>query len=114
MHTGSCHCGAVTFELDGTIEKLIECNCSHCSAKGFLLFFVPRDALRVTAGEDALETYTFNRHVIKHQFCRTCGVEPFAQGQMPDGTPIAAINARSIEGIDLASYERKRVNGREF
>ena len=113
-YTGSCHCGAVRYEVDGTFDKLIECNCSHCSQKGFLLFFVPRDALRVTAGEDALQTYTFNRHAIRHRFCRTCGVEPFAEGAMPDGSPIAAINARCLEGVELADIPRKLVNGREF
>lgn len=114
MHTGSCHCGAVRYEVEGTIETLLECNCSHCSRKGFLLFFVPRDALRVTAGEDTLSTYTFNKHVIQHRFCPTCGVEPFAIGQMPDGTPMAAINARCLEGVETGDYERRQVNGREF
>lgn len=114
MLTGSCHCGAVAFEVDGSIEKLIECNCSHCSRKGFLLFFVPRDALRVTAGGDAMTEYTFNRHVIRHRFCATCGVEPFALGQMPDGAPMAAINARCLDGLDLDRVPRKQVNGRDF
>ena len=31
-----------------------ECNCSHCSRKGYLLWFVPRESLRLTdAGERA-------------------------------------------------------------
>jgi len=114
MHTGSCHCGAVRYEVDGQFEKLLECNCSHCSRKGLLLFFVPSDALRITAGADQLTTYTFYKHVIRHQFCRTCGVEPFALGRMPDGKPIAAINARCLEGIELVDFERTPVNGREF
>lgn len=114
MLTGSCHCGAVAFEADAQIEKLIECNCSHCSRKGLLLAFFPRDVLRTTKGADHLATYTFNRHVIEHRFCPTCGVQPYALGNMPDGTEMVAINARCLEDFDLAGVERKQVNGREF
>jgi hypothetical protein len=34
-HTGSCHCGAVAYEVDTDLEGLIECNCSHCYRKGW-------------------------------------------------------------------------------
>ena len=53
-HSGSCHCGQVAFEVDGEIGGGLACNCSMCQRKGSLLWFVPRAALRVTAGEDAL------------------------------------------------------------
>ena len=116
MHTGSCHCGAVKFQVDveSGPEKVIECNCSHCSSKGLLLWFVPRDALTTTAGEDTLATYKFNKKVIEHRFCNACGVEPFAFGQMPDGAKMAAINVRCLADFDLEGIERKPVNGRDF
>ena len=116
MHTGSCHCGAVKFEVDAGAgpDKVLECNCSHCSRKGLLLWFVPREALKTTAGEDQLETYTFNKKVIEHRFCPTCGVQPYSFGTMPDGTKMAAINTRCLEGFDLENVERKPINGREF
>jgi hypothetical protein len=41
-YKGSCHCGQISFEVEGTLEQAIECNCSHCSRKGYLLWFVPR------------------------------------------------------------------------
>ena len=113
MKTGSCHCGAVRFEVDATPDGAMECNCSHCSRKGFLLWFVPRDALRVE-GDDALGTYTFNRHVIEHRFCRTCGCQPFGLGRMPDGSETAAINLRCVDDIDLATLPRTAVDGRSF
>ncbi len=34
MRQGSCHCGAIRFEVEGTFEEALECNCSHCSRKG--------------------------------------------------------------------------------
>lgn len=116
MHIGSCHCGAVRFEVDVEAgpDKVIECNCSHCSRKGLLLWFVPRDALKTTAGEDHLSSYTFNKKVIQHRFCKTCGVQPYALGQMPDGSKMAAINVRCLEDFDLENVERTPVNGRDF
>lgn len=114
MKSGSCHCGAVRFTAQGEIEQAIECNCSHCSRKGFLLWFVPRESFAVTAGADKLTTYTFNKHVIQHQFCSVCGCQPFGLGSMPDGTRMAAINVRCLDGVELADIKRVPVNGREF
>ena len=115
MHTGSCHCGAVKFQVDAEAgpDKVIECNCSHCSRKGLLLWFVPRDALKTTAGEDHLSSYTFNKKVIQHRFCPTCGCQPFGMGKGADGAEMAAINLRCLEGMDLDAVERVPVNGRE-
>jgi hypothetical protein len=114
MPSGSCHCGAVRYTVEGAPEKAIECNCSHCQRKGLLLWFVPRDSLELAQGGDALAEYTFNRHVIRHQFCRTCGVQPFSFGQDKSGAAIAAINVRCLEGVDPAALERVPVNGRDF
>lgn len=112
MHSGSCHCGALRFTVEGEIDQAMECNCSHCSRKGFLLWFVPRSALDVTSGTDRLTTYTFNEHVIQHQFCEVCGCQAFGLGSMPDGSKVAAINLRCLEDVDLASIKRVQVDGR--
>lgn len=112
MQTGSCHCGGVRFSVEGKVDRVVECNCSHCRRKGFLLWFVPRPALSVDAGADLLTTYTFNRHIIRHQFCSICGCQPFGLGQAPDGTQMAAINARCLDDLDLAALPRVPFDGR--
>jgi len=114
MKSGSCHCGAVRFTVEGEIEQAMECNCSHCSRKGFLLWFVPRASLSIVSGADKLTTYTFNKHVIQHQFCMVCGCQPFGLGNMPDGTETAAINLRCLEDVAIESIPRVQVNGRDF
>ena len=111
-HTGSCHCGQVKFEVDGDIAGALSCNCSMCQRRGSLLWFVPRAQLRVTAGEDALATYTFNKHVIQHRFCATCGIHPFGEGTDPQGQAMAAINIRCLEGIDLDAIPVQHYDGR--
>lgn len=114
MQSGSCHCGAVRFTVHGEIDTALECNCSHCSRKGFLLWFVPAGALALQSDEQALATYTFNRHVIQHRFCKSCGCAPFGTGTSPDGQATAAINIRCLEGVDLAAIERVPFNGRDL
>lgn len=111
-HKGGCHCGRIAFEVDGDLVQVIDCNCSHCSRKGYLLWFVPRQQLRLASPESALATYTFNRHVIKHHFCPTCGCAPFGFGKDPKGADTAAVNVRCLEGVDLSTFKRVPFDGR--
>ena len=111
-YDAACHCGAVTLTVDADIPgEAIECNCSHCRNKGMLLTAVPRDALTVTGGEDRLQTYRFNREVIAHRFCPTCGSQPFAEGKGPDGTAMAMVNLRCVPDVDLDSIGRIKFGG---
>lgn len=110
-YTGSCHCGAVRFEAD--IEELKEamvCNCSHCHKAGLVLFFVPKENLRVTAGEDNLTDYRFNKKIVHHLFCKTCGIEPFSNN---DSFPKRMINLRCLDNLDIDSLTLNKYNGRE-
>src|SRR6476646_1126176 len=100
-YKGSCHCGAVAFEVEGEMSGATACNCSICQRKGSLLWFVPREKLRLLTPESAASTYTFNKHVIKHRFCPVCGIHPYGQGVASKGDSIAAINIRCLDGIDL-------------
>jgi len=99
------------FEAEGEIKGATACNCSICSRKGSLLWFVPREKLTVLTPEEAIGTYTFNKHVIKHRFCQTCGIHPYGEGTDPRGNKIAAVNLRCIEGIDLASIPVQNFDG---
>ena len=113
-YKGSCHCGRVAFEVEGTLEQAMECNCSHCSRKGYLLWFLPRAELTLATAEDDLGTYTFNKHVIKHHFCQTCGCAPFGFGKDRSGAATAAVNVRCLEGVEISSIKRVPVDGRSF
>ncbi len=111
-YQGSCHCGRVAFEVEGELGTAMACNCSICSRKGSLLWFVPRDSLRLTTPEDAAATYRFNKHVIAHRFCPVCGIHPYGEGADPKGNRMAAVNIRCLEGIDLASVPVQHHDGR--
>jgi hypothetical protein len=109
---GSCHCGQIAYTVEGEVGQVIECNCSHCSRKGYLLWFVPRDKVTLAAGNGPMSTYLFNKHVIQHHFCPTCGSAPFGFGRDAKGNETAAVNVRCLEGIDLDRLDRKPFNGR--
>ena len=111
-YQGSCHCGNVKFEAEGEIKSVMACNCSICSRKGSLLWFIPRDNFKLVSGEPA--TYTFNKHFIKHRFCPTCGIHPYAEAADKSGKPMAAINTRCLEGVDLAALPVKQFDGRSL
>lgn len=76
------------------------------------MWFVPRPALTLKTPEDAAATYTFNKHVIRHRFCPTCGMHPYGEGTDPKGNAMAAINLRCVDGIDLAAIPTKAYDGR--
>jgi len=111
VHKGSCHCGGIHFEVEGTFDSVMECNCSYCLRKGYLLWFVPRSAVSVMPTATSLATYTFNKHVIKHHFCPRCGCAPFGFG-VTKGNEMAAINVRCLEDVDLSKVARKFFDGR--
>ena len=113
-HRGSCHCGRVAFEVDGEIAQAVACNCSICQRKGALLWFVPRERLTLLTPEDAANTYTFNKHLVKHRFCPVCGIHPYGEGADAKGNAMAAINVRCLEGIDLASIPVHDFDGRSL
>jgi len=113
IHTGSCHCGAIAFEADGEIEQAMECNCSHCSRKGYLLWFLPRAKVNLLTPENAMTAYTFNKHAISHRFCPRCGCAPLAFGIHPaTGAATVAVNVRCLEGVDPKTLKIVAVDGR--
>lgn len=113
-YTGSCHCGNVKFEVEGELKGAMQCNCSICSRKGSLLWFVPRSAFHLLTPETNAATYTFNKHIIKHRFCRSCGIHPFAYGTDPKGNDMAAINIRCLENVELETIPVKQFDGRSM
>ena len=111
IYKGSCHCGNIAFEAEGDLEQVIQCNCSICSKRGFLLWFVPRTNFRLTTPVENYATYTFNKHKIKHHFCTKCGCAPFGEGTSPTGVDMAAINTRDV---DLSVLKVRNFDGRKL
>ncbi len=112
VYQGSCHCGKIAFEVEGELTGAMACNCSICQRKGALMWFVPRDKLRLRTDDSALATYTFNKHRIQHRFCADCGIHPYGEAVDPKGNHMAAINIRCLEGVDLDAIPLQHFDGR--
>ena len=114
-YAGSCHCGAVRYEVTMTPpEKAVACNCSHCTRAGWLLAFVPAESFKLLSGKDQLQEYLFNKRHIHHQFCRTCGIHPFSSATDKNGKPTVSINLRSLEEIDPSKLQVQTFDGKSL
>jgi hypothetical protein len=94
------------------LEGAVTCNCSICSKTGTALAFAPASQFELLQGEGSLTDYQFGKKQIHHLFCRRCGVRSFARGAMPDGTPMAAVNVRCLDGVDLGAIPKREHDGR--
>ena len=95
-YQGSCHCGAIRFEVEAPQDlEVEECNCSICTKSGYLHLIVPKSKFRLVCGDEHITTYTFNTGVAKHLICTVCGVKPFyIPRSNPDGYDI---NVRCLD-----------------
>jgi hypothetical protein len=108
-YKGSCHCGKVAFEADGEIQEVLDCNCSICSKRGYLHWFLPHDKVRFETPASNLATYTFKSGKYKHQFCRDCGVGPFVVGDQG-----IAVNVRCLDGVDPSKFKVNTFDGKRL
>ena len=111
-HKGGCHCGKIAYAFEGEIGTVLDCNCSLCQKRGGLLHFISESAFTLNTPRENLGTYTFNKQVLSHHFCPSCGVSPFTEGTDPNGNKMVAINVRCVEDIDPRALDVKFFNGR--
>lgn len=115
---GGCHCKAVRFtaKLPDPPVPALDCNCSICSATGFLHIIVPHDDFTLESGDEALTHYRFGTGAADHLFCKICGIKSFYQ---PRSHPDAwSVNANAldepvdlvIEPFDGKNWERAKAN----
>src|SRR5690242_6259796 len=112
-YTGGCQCGKVRYEVSMDIGEVISCNCSRCGRLGSMLAFAAPQNFKLLSGENATTDFQYNKHVIHHLFCASCGIESYARGKRPDGAEMVAINVRCLDGVDLESLKVKKFNGRD-
>jgi hypothetical protein len=115
-HHGGCHCGAVRYSAEIDLSTpAVACNCSMCGRAGTLLSFVPVEKFQLEKGEANLADYQFNKHVIHHMFCKTCGIKPFARGKSPKGGgDVVAINVRTLDDVDANAIPTKTFDGKSL
>jgi hypothetical protein len=113
-YRGSCHCGAVKFEVDVDLSVLTICTCSICTKKGGLFCNVPPEQFRQLQGAEDLTHYRFNTEKAEYRFCKHCGIHTF--GHPRSAPELFLINARCLDDFDLdtAAYEIKLFDGQNW
>lgn len=110
--TGGCHCGAVRYQVRSDLSRVVACNCSICQKTGSWLTFAPAADFTLVSGEDALSDYQFNKKIIHHLFCKTCGIRSFARGKGPGGQDMVAINVKCLDDVDLSKITPMPYDGK--
>lgn len=109
IYQGSCHCGAVRFEVKLNNYLAYDCNCSICRKKGFLHLIIPPEQFKLISGAENLSIYSFNTQVAQHKFCRICGIHPFYTPRShPDQIDV---NVRCLDGDILSLFKIESFDG---
>ena len=108
MMKGACLCGAVSFEVEGTLERPPEaCHCSQCrkqSSHFFVSVNVRRKALTIHGGDKV--TWYRSSAEVQRGFCSVCGSSLF-WNPTKEGYEFIAIGMGAFEsptGARLAKH----------
>lgn len=101
---GSCHCGAVQFEVDIDLASGSgRCNCTYCRKSRAWSAFVKPDAFRLKSGEENLTKYHKHDQAPEKFFCKTCGVLTHSTGDADYmGGPFVSV---CVSALDDATAE---------
>jgi hypothetical protein len=108
-YVGTCHCGAVRFEIDTDFPELTMCDCSMCRRRNALMVKVHESRFRLIEGESALTEYRFHTRTARHFFCTVCGIYPFHRKRVtPD---FLGVNVHCLHDVDLAGIPMRQAVG---
>ena len=108
-YEGSCHCGAVRFEIETDFPELTMCDCSICRRKNALMVKVHESQFRLLAGDAQLTEYRFNTGTAQHYFCKNCGIYPFHRKRVtPDHF---GVNVHCLDGFDASGIPVRQARG---
>jgi len=98
MVHGSCHCGAVRFEVPQAPETVIDCNCSHCRLYGSLWAYYPQRDVKFATDDTFI--YMWGDRMLEMHHCKTCGCFSHFTVVGQTDAKIIGVNARLMPGLD--------------
>ncbi len=101
QHRGSCHCGAVRYEVRLDLARASKCNCSICLKMSNTGAITQPDAFRLLEGEPSLSEYAWGRRTATFHFCKQCGIHVFGRGHLAElGGDYVSINVNTLDDVD--------------
>jgi hypothetical protein len=106
-YVGSCHCGAVRFEVDLDVPPGGgRCNCSICTKIAATAAIVKPSAFALLTDESSLGQYEWGAKISRRFFCKNCGVHCFGRGHLAEvGGDYVSVNLNCLDGVDLAQVK---------
>ena len=87
--SGSCLCGAVTYEADCEIQRIVNCHCLDCQqATGSVhttLLFVAEEAVKIKGYPSSYTHMADSGSTMVKRFCSSCGTQLFSMNSRRQG-----------------------------
>jgi hypothetical protein len=101
-HKGSCHCGAVRFQVTLDLAAgATRCNCSVCTKIAATSAIVKPAAFELLSSEESLGAYEWGAKISRRFFCKECGIHCFARGHLAEvGGDYVSANLNCLDGVD--------------
>jgi hypothetical protein len=114
MLTGSCHCGAAHWQLEGDPGSITACNCTLCRRYGALWAYdYEGERITISGITTAYARRTRPDPVLEVRFCPECGCVLCWRGLRleADGRRRIAVNVRLAEPEQVAGLPIDRFDG---
>lgn len=108
-YQGSCHCGAVQFEIETDFPELTMCDCSICKRKNALMVKVAEAQFKLISGAEFLTEYQFHTKTARHFFCKVCGIYPFHRKRVTPDT--FGVNVNCLHDFDPSGIPIRQAAG---
>ena len=107
MTEGSCHCGAVRYEVEAAPETVTSCACSICRRYGVLWAYYSPRQVRI---EGATDIYMWGDKDLEFHRCKTCGCV-IHWASVDKSYDRMAVNARLMEPTIVAAAKIRYIDG---
>lgn len=111
MLTGTCHCGAVRFEVPSRPEAVTVCNCSLCRRVGALWVYYKDGSVTIAGHPENTDAYIWGDRTLRTVRCRHCGCVTHWEPLDPGPDAHMAVNARNFGPDELGDVRIRRFDG---
>lgn len=113
MHSGSCFCGAVKYEIRGELGTAYYCHCSRCRKISGSAFsanaVVTASDLVLLQGEDSLKATTSDTGVMR-VFCAGCGSSLWVRQGDQMRLRLGTLDTPVVPGPQMHIYSGSKAN----
>jgi hypothetical protein len=105
IHSGSCLCGAVHYQVAGPLRPVIGCHCTQCRKQTghYMAATAAKHGNFKVTKDEGLRWFRSSESA-ERAFCHICGSTLFWQGQGKDYIAIAAGTLDGPTGLSIAGH----------